>query len=94
MNDNDGGTATSYPQEKTTLKKRRFTVQDKLCLVRRVQKRIDADKVSIRTACSDVNISHKMYLDWTKQLHALNETKKELEGEKSLHWPCIDFEAN
>jgi hypothetical protein len=74
--------------------KRRFTVQEKLCLVRRVKKRIDVGKVSIRMACSDVNISHKMHLDWAKLLYALNEAKKELQGEKSLHWPCIDFEAS
>jgi hypothetical protein len=84
MNDNDGGTASSYPQQKTPSKKRRFTVQQKLCLLRRVMKRIDVDKVSIRTACSDVNISHSVYLDWRKQFNALNEAKNRNSKAKSL----------
>jgi hypothetical protein len=38
-------------------------------------KRIDVDKVSIWTAWSDVNISHKMYLDWMKQFLASKAAK-------------------
>jgi hypothetical protein len=59
-------------------------VKEKLCLVRQVKRRIDQDKVSIRTACRDLNIGHTLYLEWTKQLYALNEAKKRNSRAKSL----------
>jgi transposase-like protein len=84
MSFNDGGTASLFPQEQTHKKKRRFSVKEKLCLVRQVKRRIDQDKVSIRTACRDLNIGHSLYLEWTKQLYALNEAKKRNSRAKSL----------
>jgi hypothetical protein len=82
MSFNDGGTASLFPQEQTHKKKRRFSVKEKLCLVRQVKRRIDQDKVSIRTACRDLNIGFE------------RGKKEEFQGEKSLLWPCIDFETS
>jgi hypothetical protein len=90
MNDNDGSTDSSSPQQKTSLKKRRFTVLEKLCMIRRVKKKIDVDKVSMTAACRDVNIHHKQYIEWTKQINALNETKKRNSDARSL---CIGRES-
>jgi hypothetical protein len=69
-----------------TLKRRRFTVQDKLCLVRAIKRRIDIDKLSVRKACIEFNIHIKQYLTWAKEFNALEEAKKKKLNAKSL---CI-----
>ena len=87
MNESDDDTAPCCPKERTTIKRRRFTSQEKLCLLRTIRRRIDSEQqVSLRKACSDVNVHHKQYLNWTKQRTALEETKTKNFKAKSL---CI-----
>jgi hypothetical protein len=60
----DQGIRTTYAAPRhQEQKKRRFSVKEKLCLVRQVKRRIDEDKVSIRTTCRDLNIGHTLYLE-------------------------------
>lgn len=72
--------------QSTPLKRRRFTVQNKLCLVRTIKRRIDSDHVSVRKACIDSNVHIKQYLTWVKEFNALEEAKKKKLNAKSL---CI-----
>jgi hypothetical protein len=55
----DGDAAASGPVQNTTLKRRRFTVQVKLCLVRSIQKGIEVGEVSGTEACREHNIHYK-----------------------------------
>jgi transposase-like protein len=46
-----------------TLRRRRFTNQEKLSLVRSIFRKIQVNNVIVRQACADVNIHHKQYLE-------------------------------
>ena len=48
-------------------KRRSWTIQEKRCIVRNIQRRITLDGKSIRKACKDVNIDHKQFLSWRQQ---------------------------
>ena len=77
----DDDTTPSCPpgQLSTTKKRRRFTLQEKMCLVRSIKRRIEGSletsRVSLRTACHEANIHHKQYILWTKEFNAMREAK-------------------
>jgi len=76
MNDNDNDTTPSFaPQLSTTKKRRRFTLQEKMCLVRSIRRRIETGQVSLSSACNEANIHRKQYLTWTNEFNVMKEAK-------------------
>ena len=73
--DDDDDITPSGTQNARTKKRRRFSLQDKMCLVRSIRRRIETENVSIRTACNDANIHHKQYLNWKKSFNAMKDAK-------------------
>ncbi|KAL7576548.1 hypothetical protein ACA910_018042 [Epithemia clementina (nom. ined.)] len=47
------------PQETETKKRRRFTIQQKMSLVRSIQAKMDRNGTSMRQVCSDLNLNTK-----------------------------------
>ena len=73
-NDDEDNTAPSCPPRLSTVKKRRrFTLQEKMGLVRSIRRRIEANEVSVRIACNEANIYHKQFLSWTKEFDAMQQ---------------------
>ena len=73
--DDDDDITPSATQNTRTKERRRFSLQDKMCLVRSIRRRIETENVSIRTACNDANIHHKQYLNWKKSFNAMKDAK-------------------
>jgi transposase-like protein len=63
-------------------KRRRFTIQEKLCFIRNVKKRLE-NGLSQRAACEELNIHHTLYSLWIKQLEEMRQSK-EFQGKESL----------
>jgi acyl-[acyl carrier protein]--UDP-N-acetylglucosamine O-acyltransferase len=72
--DNDGTPNTPLPLN-PTLKRRRFTNQEKLGLVRSIFRKIQVNNVSVRQACADVNINHKQYLSLKREYSSIENAQ-------------------
>jgi DDE superfamily endonuclease len=59
----------------TNNKRRRFTIQEKMSLVRAIRRKVEMCQVSLRKACIDANIHHKQYLTWTDQIATMSDAK-------------------
>ena len=55
-------------------KRRRFTIQEKLCFIRNVKKRLE-NGMSQRAACKELNIQHTQYGLWTKQMQQMQQRR-------------------
>ena len=64
-------------------KRRRFTIQEKLCFIRNVRKRLE-NGLSQRAACEELNIHHTLALRLVDKTNGGNETIKEFQGKESL----------
>jgi DDE superfamily endonuclease len=71
----DNGTPSGISQNVVTKKRRRFSLQDKMCLVRSIQRKIETERVSIRMACNTANIHHKQYLTWKKEFNVMRDVR-------------------
>ena len=74
---------------KNPKKQRQFTVQEKLCLVRNIQKRVESDSISCRQACITVNIHHKQYIQWKMQLAPMLNARNIKAKSLCNGWPSI-----
>lgn len=65
------------PNEEDTSsgKRRRFSIQEKVSIVRTVRRLMQNDGMSRREACVDVNIHHTMHSAWMRQLKAMMDTR-------------------
>jgi hypothetical protein len=75
---------SGLPLQSTTPKRKRYSVQEKLFLVRTIRRRIEYDEITLRKACSDANIHHKQFLSWSKNIKSIEEAKKKNTKAKSL----------
>ena len=71
-NDDDAFPQSSQGMSKK--KRRRFTIQEKLCFIRNVKKRLE-NGLSQRAACEELNIHHTLYSLWIKQLEEMRQTR-------------------
>ena len=55
-------------------KRRRFTIQEKLCFIRNVRKRLE-NGLSQRAACEELNIHHTLYGLWIKQMEEMRQSR-------------------
>ena len=55
-------------------KRRRFTIQEKLCFIRNVRKRLE-NGLSQRAACEELNIHHTLYGLWIKQMEDMRQSR-------------------
>ena len=74
-NSDDNDESRPPPRRRGSNKRRRFTVQEKLSYIQRVRTRVEMTGMSLRKACSEVNISHKCYIDWRKGMNGLSAAK-------------------
>jgi hypothetical protein len=51
-----------------------FTIQDKLCFIRNVRKRLE-NGLSQRAACEELNIHHTLYGLWKKQIEEMRQSR-------------------
>jgi hypothetical protein len=56
-------------------RRRRFTIKEKMAIIRTVQRLMDNGDMTRREACNEVNIHHTMHTAWTKQLDAMQQNK-------------------
>jgi hypothetical protein len=56
------------PPLPTVKRRRRFTILEKLAVIRNVRRKMGEEGLSQRAACEDVNIHHTMFGVWVKQL--------------------------
>jgi transposase-like protein len=76
MSDDDNdGTPNTPLLLNPTFKRRRFTKQEKLGLVRSICRKIQVNNVSVRQACADVNIHHKQYLSWKREYSSIENAQ-------------------
>ena len=74
-NDNNHTTPSDNPPPCVNKKRRRFSLQEKMCLVRSIRRRIETADVSLRNACDAANIHQKQYLTWKKQFNAMKDAR-------------------
>ena len=55
-------------------KRRRFTIHEKLCFIRNVQRRLD-NGMSQRAACEELNLHHTQYTLWKKQMQQMRQRR-------------------
>jgi DDE superfamily endonuclease len=59
----------------TNNKRKRYTMQEKMSLLRAIRRNVETCQISIRKACMDANIHHKLYLSWMKQIVTMSDAK-------------------
>ena len=75
IDDDDIPLCSHNAKKNVKKRRRRFSLQEKMCLVRSIRRKIENEKVSIRMACKDENIHHKMYLNWRKSFQQMIHAK-------------------
>jgi transposase-like protein len=76
MNDIDDASIPYHPlQSNIPAKRRRYSHQEKMSLVRSISGKIQTTQVSIRQACRDARINHKLYRSWKREYNQMKEAK-------------------
>ena len=75
-NENDDGPRPNNDNPpRVNNKRRRWSIQEKMTLVRCITRRIEVDGMSVRKGCESVNVHHKQYLNWKKELHGMGQAR-------------------
>ena len=74
MSKNDDDSVNLSRKQRQANKRRRFTVQEKLCFIRNVQRRLE-NGMSQRAACDELNLHHMQFTLWKKQMQQMQQRR-------------------
>jgi transposase-like protein len=83
--DNDERVLPSNDPPALVKRRRRYSVQQKMGIIRTVARLVEQEGMSCCEACRDVNIHPTMHLLWIKQAEEMMERKKNNIKAKSMH---------
>ncbi|KAI2514125.1 Pogo transposable element with KRAB domain [Fragilaria crotonensis] len=82
---NDDGVPSNVPPASSVKTRRRFSIQQKMGIIRTVSRLMEQEGMTRCEACRSVNIHPTMHLLWTKQADTMMELKKRNIRAKSTH---------
>jgi hypothetical protein len=87
--DNDDGVPSNVPPAASVKTRRRFSIQQKMGIIRTMAHLMEQEGMTRCEACRSVNIHPTMHLLWTKQADTMMELKKRNIRAKSTHSGCM-----